>query len=73
MYAGYSMMKAPKASVITTAQYTASIDMPLAMYSRPIRNRFLTNADHMDMAAFLSDCSMADPMSIMPMNTISSE
>lgn len=71
--AGYIIMNAPKASVTRTAQKQASSDMPLATYSRPIRNTFLTSEDHSDICAFLSDCSIADPMSMRPMNTNSSE
>jgi len=71
--AGYIIMNAPKASVARTAQKQASNEMPLATYSRPIRKTFLIREDHSDIWAFLSDWSIADPMSMRPMNTNSME
>ena len=66
-------MNAPNASVAKTAQKQASRDTPLATYSKPIRNTFLIKDDHREIWAFLSDCRIAEPMSMRPMNTNSME
>jgi hypothetical protein len=73
MKAGYIIMNAPNASVTRTAQKQASRDMVLATYRMHIRKMFLIRDDQSDIWAFLSDWSIADPMSIRPMNTNSME
>ena len=46
------------------------MDIPDAMYSTAIRSRLRKNVEYIDTCAFLRDCRIADPTSIIPMHTM---